>query len=130
MALVGCVMLAQAGCVFGNSPDPLEIGAEAPLLKGGIDVASSWVALSRKDASAQPLVYKLHHRPEYELYQIERDPFELKNEINNPEYGDVIEELKKQLHTKLAELGDADPIATETSLVKVEQTNETRRKKQ
>jgi hypothetical protein len=26
--------------------------------------------------------------------------------------------LKKQLHAKLAELGDADPIATEKSLVK------------
>ena len=34
MALVGCVLLTQAGCVFGNSPDPLEVGAAAPLLKG------------------------------------------------------------------------------------------------
>jgi hypothetical protein len=30
----------------------------------------------------------------------------------------VAAELKKQLHAKLAELGDADPMATEKSLVK------------
>jgi N-sulfoglucosamine sulfohydrolase len=82
--------------------------------KGGRDVASSWVKQSRTD----PLVRKLHHRPEYELYNLEKDPYELKNEINNPEYHAVAAELKKQLHAKLAELGDADPMATEKSLVK------------
>jgi N-sulfoglucosamine sulfohydrolase len=82
--------------------------------KVGRDVASSWVKQSRTD----PLVRKLHHRPEYELYNLEKDPDELKNEINNPEYHAVAAELKKQLHAKLAELGDADPMATEKSLVK------------
>jgi N-sulfoglucosamine sulfohydrolase len=53
------------------------------------DVASSWVELSREEPSVQALIYKLHHRPEYELYNIEKDPFELRNEINNPAYSDV-----------------------------------------
>jgi N-sulfoglucosamine sulfohydrolase len=87
--------------------------------KGGDDIASSWVELSRTD----PFVHKLHHRAEYELYHLEKDPYELKNEINNPEYRAAAEELKKQLHAKLAELGDADPIATEKSLVKVKASN-------
>jgi uncharacterized sulfatase len=82
--------------------------------KGGRDVASSWVKQSRTD----PLVRKLHHRPEYELYNLEKDPYELKNEINNPECHAVAVELKKQLHAKLAELDDADPMATEKLLVK------------
>jgi N-sulfoglucosamine sulfohydrolase len=81
---------------------------------GGGDIASSWVSAFPGD----PLVHKLHHRSEYELYNLEKDPYELKNEINNPEYRAVAEELKKQLHAKLAALGDADPIATEKSLVK------------
>ena len=61
---------------------------------------------------------KLHHRPEYELYNLEEDPYELKNEINNPEYRPVAEALKKLLHARLAALNDADPIATEKSLVR------------
>lgn len=83
----------------------------------GDDVAASWVKLSRKDPAAEPYVYKLHHRPEYELYNLEEDPYELRNEIDNPEYTVVVEEMKKELHVKLAELGDSDPIATEKSLV-------------
>jgi uncharacterized sulfatase len=80
----------------------------------GNDVASSWV-------SAYPdhsLVHRLHHRPEYELYHLEQDPHELSNQIHNPEYRHVADKLKKQLHARLAALGDADPIATEKSLVK------------
>ena len=65
-------------------------------------------------------MHQLHHRSEYELYHLEKDPYELNNEINNPEYRAVAVELKKQLHAKLAALGDADPIATEKLLVQGE----------
>lgn len=82
--------------------------------EGGKDIASSWVSSFPGD----PLVHRLHHRPEYELYNLEKDPYELKNEINNSEYHLVVEELKKQLHAKLTALGDADPITTEKSLRK------------
>lgn len=87
------------------------IGAE------GKGIAGSWVALSRKDSSAKPLVYKLHHRPEYELYNLDDDPYELKNLIDDPKYQDIANELKTQLNKKMAELGEADPIKTEQSLV-------------
>jgi len=83
----------------------------------GNDVASSWVALSRRDPSAGPLVHKLHHRPEYELYDLEEDPYELRNEIDNPKYKAVADALKAQLHARLAALGDSDPIATERALI-------------
>ena len=83
----------------------------------GKDVASSWVELLRIKPTVDALVFKLHHRPEYELYHLDKDPYELSNEINNPKYKDVVEEMKKQLHAKLAELGDSDPISTEKSLL-------------
>ena len=83
----------------------------------GNDVASSWVELLRIKPSVEALVFKLHHRPEYELYNLVNDPYELRNEINNPSYQDVADEMKNQLQAKLAELGDADPISTEKSLV-------------
>lgn len=81
------------------------------------DVVTSWVKLLQMDPSVEALVYKLHHRPEYELYHLDKDPYELRNEIRNPDYQEVVAEMKKQLHTRLAELGDADPISTEKSLV-------------
>ncbi len=90
--------------------------ANAP--KGGA-LAASWVSTY----PGNELVHKLHHRPEYELYHLEKDPYELRNEINNPEYQTVVEEMKKQLHSRLAELGDADPIATETALVEPPKKN-------
>ena len=87
-------------------------GDSANVPRGGA-LAASWVSAYPGDE----LVHKLHHRPEYELYHLENDPYELRNEINNPEHQTVADEMKKQLHSRLAELGDADPIATETALV-------------
>jgi N-sulfoglucosamine sulfohydrolase len=84
----------------------------------GSDIGSSWVTLSRQNPSARLLVHKLHHRPEYELYNLETDPYELRNEIDNPKYEVMAEALKAALHAELAALGDSDPIATETGLVK------------
>ena len=81
------------------------------------DIGTSWVALSRKDPRAKALVHKLHHRPEYELYDLKKDPYELKNEIDNPEYREVVEKLKQQLMQKLNELGDSDPMETEKTLM-------------
>ncbi len=83
----------------------------------GKDVASSWVELQRIKPTVDALVFKLHHRPEYELYHLDKDPYELRNEINNPKYQEIVEEMKNQLHAKLAELGDSDPISTEKSLL-------------
>jgi hypothetical protein len=62
-------------------------------------------------------VHKINHRPEFELYHLKNDPYELKNEIENPEYKNMAEVLKKRLLERLAELGDPDPIATEQALL-------------
>ena len=56
--------------------------------------------------------YKLIHFyydvDEWELYDLQNDPSEMKNEYNNPEYADI----KATLHTRLEELrgkyGDSD----------------------
>jgi N-sulfoglucosamine sulfohydrolase len=86
--------------------------------KEATGIAPSWVKLSRKDPKAKPLVHKLHHRPEYEFYDLGNDPYELKNEIHNPKYAEAVKELKNALHTYLKKNGDADPIATEKKQVK------------
>lgn len=82
-----------------------------------IDTAASWVQLSNKSEREKTLIHKLHHRPEFELYHLTQDPYELKNEIDNPEYAKIVEKLKGQLFSRLKELGDANPIETESALV-------------
>jgi len=44
----------------------------------------------------------------WELYDLEKDPKELKNVYNDQEYKEVIIELKKELIKKKKELGDTD----------------------
>ena len=78
----------------------------------------SWHALKGKSEKADALIRKLHHRPEFELYDLKNDPYELRNVNGKPEYEEVAERMKKALRAKLKELGDSDPIATEKSLVK------------
>ena len=75
--------------------------------------AGSWVAKKNNGIKDKMLVQKLNHRPEYEFYDLLKDPGELKNLVTDKHYKKAFELLKKELHTKLSEYGDADPIATE-----------------
>ena len=75
--------------------------------------AGSWVAKKNNGIKDKMLVQKLNHRPEYEFYDLLKDPGELKNLVTDKHYKEAFDLLKKELHTKLSEYGDADPIATE-----------------
>ena len=85
--------------------------------KANLDPASSWVTKANLTTGQKKLVHKLHHRPEYELYDLLNDPFELVNLIGDPKFKKVNDRLKQALHKKLGELGDADPIKTERKLL-------------
>jgi uncharacterized sulfatase len=82
-----------------------------------LNPAASWIPRAKKDELAKALVHKLHHRPEYELYDLSKDPYELKNKADDPKHKKTFDRLNKALRAKLKELGDPDPIATEKSLV-------------
>jgi len=57
--------------------------------------------------------YKLIHFyndvDEWELYDMNKDPKEMVNEIANPDYAKIVIELKKQLHEIQKEYKDTDP---------------------
>jgi uncharacterized sulfatase len=82
-----------------------------------LNLAASWIPKAMKDKHAKVLVHKLHHRPEYELYDLSKDPYELENHADDPKHKKTFDRLKKALRAKLKQLGDPDPIATEKSLV-------------
>jgi hypothetical protein len=58
--------------------------------------------------------YKLAHFyydvDEWELYDRKKDPMEMKNEYNNPEYADVVAELTEQLAELRVEYLDSEEL--------------------
>ena len=46
------------------------------------------------------------YAPEWELFDLEVDPYELNNVYKDPAYADVVQELKDELHQLQAEVGD------------------------
>jgi len=95
----------------------LEILKSDQKKQGALDPAASWVIKANLTTAEKKLVQKLHHRPEYELYDLLNDPFELVNVISDPEFKKVGHRLKQALHKKLGERGDADPVRTEKKLI-------------
>ena len=56
----------------------------------------SWVAKPAKNSIEQALVHKLHNRDEFELYDLRKDPFEIKNLAGHPGY----QKIQKRLQSK------------------------------
>jgi arylsulfatase A-like enzyme len=52
------------------------------------------------------LVHFYYNIDVWEFYDLEKDPDEMHNAINDPEYADKIAELKQQLQTLMQEVGD------------------------
>ena len=58
------------------------------------------------EALGQPYTIDESKIPEWELFDLEKDPNELNNVYSNPEYADTVKELKDELHRLQDELGD------------------------
>ena len=83
------------------------------------DVAASWVQKSYDDPHphTQTLVHRLHHRPEWALYDRRNDPHELDNLAASDGHKEVFERLQKALHVWLNRWNDSDPVATENAFI-------------
>ena len=46
------------------------------------------------------------YEPEWEMFDLEADPYELNNIVDDPAYADLVIELKAELHRLQAEVGD------------------------
>jgi len=58
------------------------------------------------DALNQPGTIDESYEPEWELFDLEKDPCELNNVYSNPAYADIIKELKTELHRLQRKVGD------------------------
>ncbi len=58
------------------------------------------------DALDQPGAIDETYEPEWELFDLANDPYELHSVYDDPAYADIVNELKEELHRLQAELGD------------------------
>ena len=58
------------------------------------------------DALGQAGAIDETYEPEWELFDLEKDPYELNNVYTDPAYASIAQELKDELHQRQAELGD------------------------
>ncbi|MCS5599428.1 MAG: hypothetical protein NZ707_06690, partial [Rhodospirillales bacterium] len=72
-----------------------------------------WLETAKTDPDAQAKVDRVVKHPEFELYNIKNDPWELDNLANNPQYFQKVEEMHAQLKADMGKLNDsfqtADP---------------------
>ena len=72
-----------------------------------------WVEKAKTDPDAQAKIDRVVKHPEFELYNIKNDPWELDNLANNPEYFQKVEEMHARLKADMEKLNDsfqtADP---------------------
>lgn len=73
-----------------------------------LEQSSSWQAFLRtgKDQYAGRFMKDFFERPEFELYDLAEDPKELKNLAGDPEYRELLEELRAELRKFMVETKD------------------------
>ena len=66
-----------------------------------------WLDKAETDPTAQAKIDRVIKHPEFELYNINEDPWELNNLAQKPGYTDKISEMHAQLQTEMERLKDA-----------------------
>ncbi|NJD11312.1 MAG: hypothetical protein FIB01_13050 [Gemmatimonadetes bacterium] len=69
---------------------------------------TSWVDRSFFDPAAATILWRYHHRPHEELFDLESDPLELRNLAAQPEYAGVLRALRASMTAWRAAQGDAE----------------------
>jgi N-sulfoglucosamine sulfohydrolase len=76
-------------------------------MAGDIEKSPSWLALKRLGTTVGGRTLEQYlHRPAYELFDLEKDPHEMKNVADDPAYADVLKDLRSQLMARLKETND------------------------
>jgi uncharacterized sulfatase len=79
-----------------------------------------WAEAARTDPFAASIVHRYHHRPPEELYDVQEDPWEQRNQIDDPAITEVLTSLREALDAWMADQQD-EGIASERALQEAEE---------
>lgn len=65
-----------------------------------------WLVKAKTDPAAQAKIDRILKHPEFELYNIKKDPWELNNLAETPEYAQTVKAMHMQLQAEMARLKD------------------------
>lgn len=94
--------------IWNPEPDGVYNGPTVRKRKGkqyGL-VWGEWEEIAKEDPLAQAKIDRLLHHPEFELYDLRKDPYKVDNLALNPEYAPRVKELFFALKNELVNLGD------------------------
>lgn len=69
-------------------------------------IYKSWLEQAKADPKAETLVQRYRKQPEFQLYDLEADPWEMNNLANHPEYAPQMEKLKEEIRNWMEQQGD------------------------
>jgi len=78
----------------------------------------SWVEASKTNPKAAAFLRAYHSRPAEELYRVEEDPYEKRNLATEPQYKEVLEEMRAMVDMHMEEVGDDRSLSAEPRLLK------------
>lgn len=67
---------------------------------------TSWLRLAERDRNAAAVIERDQHRPAEELYDVQADPFELKNLAGNPAHSEALAKLREKLKQRRLQQGE------------------------
>lgn len=73
---------------------------------GGREYWPSWRRESFRDAHAAAVLWRYHHRPQEELYDLEQDPWEQRNLAQDETHVELMETFRKQMARQRQQQGD------------------------
>lgn len=77
----------------------------------------SWVELAKTDPTAKTRVDAFLHRPEHELYDLTKDPFQKVNLAKHPDYAEQLKVLQAELTAWREKQGDDVPVYRDATYV-------------
>jgi len=72
----------------------------------GTSYWKTWVERAKTDSKAREIVLRYQHRPAEELYDLDADPWEMRNLVGKPEHAELLKDLRERLAVWCRQQGD------------------------
>jgi N-sulfoglucosamine sulfohydrolase len=115
---IRCVRTRELAYILNLHPDwahTTHIDQAQP--RDGLGYWLSWQTAGKNDKSAAALVKRYHQRPKEELYDVQADPWQLKNLAGDPKYSERLKSMRAQLANWLRSQGDEGRVLVEPRLL-------------